>query len=70
MHADDEKRLWNLLGQIRDQVQQLADKEAIAAHVGGYAATGVLQPSKDALIKRSEEILEILATIHSQRNKS
>ena len=63
----DEQRLWDLLGEIHSRVNRLAETEADAALVGGVAAKGVFQPSKGALIKRAEQIVDALERLHADR---
>jgi hypothetical protein len=64
---DLEKKLWDLLGRIHTEVNRIAKLEGDAAPFGGIAATGVLQPSKDALIHRAEQVLDMLEKMHAHR---
>ena len=56
--TDQEKALWDRLGQIHGRVQWMADEEARSAWVGGEAARGVLMPEKMKLIEEAEQVLD------------
>ena len=60
--------LWDLLGKFHNEVNRLVDLEADAAINGGVAANLNLQPAKDELIKKAEEILNSLQWINARLN--
>ncbi|MCY4557862.1 MAG: hypothetical protein OXF79_16095 [Chloroflexi bacterium] len=57
MSGQEETRLWERLRQIRNRIQEIADLEARGAIFGSGAADGRLDPERERLIKKTEEIL-------------
>jgi hypothetical protein len=55
---DQEKALWDRLGQIHRRVQWMADEEARSAWVGGEASRGTLMTKKMRLIEEAEQVLD------------